>query len=273
MAGIALRCDAGQRRGFSMASPQKENGFTQIANEILEALTRAKLTGSQFAMIITIMRKTYGFGKKEDKISVSQFMDMMGLSRRAVIYNLQDLEAKAIISVKRVRTGELSDVNIIRLNKDYDTWVVQNSAPQVEKNRGSAKLRKKVVQNSVKSLPSFAPTKETLTKEITKETSKPFGLQAKQYTQLIDSFKPLNPMYAEFYKNTTERKALQDMATKWGYEKLLNTITALPEIVSKPYAPKITKPTELKRDLGKLLLFLKQEETKYKKTNNAIAEI
>ena len=98
-------------------------------------------------------------------------------------------------------------------------------------------------------------------------------LQAEQWTQLIDSFEPLNPMYAEFYKNTTERKALEYMATKWSYEKLLNTIIALPEIVTKPYAPKITKPTELKRDLGKLLIFLKQEETKYQKNNNAIVEI
>jgi hypothetical protein len=43
-------------------------------------------------------------------------------------------------------------------------------------------------------------------------------------------------------------------------EKLLATIKALPEIVCQPYAPKITKPTELKRDFGKLLLFVKQHK-------------
>lgn len=259
-----------------MASPQKEKGYTQIANELLEVLARINLKGSQFAMILAIMRKTYGFHKKEDAISIDQFMEMLGLSRRAVIYNLQDLEAKGIIFVRRSRNTEKNNVNVIRFNKDYDTWIIGETAPQVEKNRSSAKLRKEkvssakpselVVQNSVKDVQSFAPTKETIQKK-TKDNSKTDVLQGEQWNLLIDSFKEINPFYQEFYRNKTERTALTSLAEKIGYEKLLATVKHLPEIIELPYAPKITKPTELKRDLGKLIAFYKQHQAKLPKSN------
>lgn len=83
-------------------------------------------------------------------------------------------------------------------------------------------------------------------------------LQGDQWNQLIDLFEPLNPMWEDFYSNRTERKALDEMAKKITFDKLLATIKALPEITSLPFAPKITKPTELKRDFGKLLTFYKQ---------------
>ena len=85
-------------------------------------------------------------------------------------------------------------------------------------------------------------------------------IQGNEWNEAIDSFKEINPMYEEFYKNTTERKAIETLAEKIGKEKLLNLLKALPEIIAQPYAPKITKPTELKRDLGKLVTFLKQNK-------------
>jgi hypothetical protein len=81
---------------------------------------------------------------------------------------------------------------------------------------------------------------------------------SKEWNTYIDAFKPINPLWEDVYKNTTERKALQHLASKIGKEKLLRTIQALPEIVAMKTAPRITKPTELKRDLGKLLVFVKQ---------------
>lgn len=77
--------------------------------------------------------------------------------------------------------------------------------------------------------------------------------------ELIELFKELNPMYTDFFKNKTERKALLDVVDKLGFEKTKSLLEHLPEIVSKKFAPKITKPTELKRDMGKLILFFKQE--------------
>jgi phage replication O-like protein O len=254
-----------------MASPQKEKGYTPIANELLEALIKVNLHASQFAMILAIMRKTYGFNKKSDSISISQFMEMLGLSRRAVIYNLQDLEAKAIIFIRRERDGQKNNVNVIELNKDYDAWVVHQSAPQVVHKRalgGSAQFGTGVVHSSVKGSAHCVHPQKTLQKTITKDISKAAALQGKQWNELIDLFAEINPMYQDFYSNRTERAALESMASSWGYQKLLNTIKALPSVVLLPYAPRITKPSELKRDIGKLMIFYKQEQSKGLKASN-----
>lgn len=55
-----------------MASPQTEDGYTAIANEIMEALIAAELSGQEFRIALLVIRKTYGFKKKEDAISLSQ---------------------------------------------------------------------------------------------------------------------------------------------------------------------------------------------------------
>lgn len=91
------------------------------------------------------------------------------------------------------------------------------------------------------------------------ENSKTKVLQGTDWRMLIDLFQEVNPMYLEFYKNISERNALESLAETLGVEKLKNIIKHLPEIISQPYAPKITKPTELKKGLGKLIAFHNQE--------------
>lgn len=156
-----------------MASPQKENGYTAIANEIMDVLAKTCLSGSNRQVLDTVLRKTYGWNKKEDFLSISQLEEATLLSRRAVIYALQNLEAKKIIIITR----DSNRTNSIKFNKNYDDWIVQSFALQVLSNRninrlrsaklrGNAKLGKKVVQNSVNNVNSFAPTKAIKTKAI-----------------------------------------------------------------------------------------------------------
>jgi phage replication O-like protein O len=186
-----------------MANPQTQNGFTRLANEILEAMAKCNCFGFSNGQIIwVILRKTYGWNKKEDRISISQLQEATGLSRRTVIYSLQELEAKKIIFIIRERKGSLNAVNLIKFNKDYETWVVQNSSPQTINNRirakvnsaklrqadrGSLKLGKGVVQNPVLEVNSFAPTKETTTKDINTNTSQPTvaGLISKDFIHTL----------------------------------------------------------------------------------------
>lgn len=91
------------------------------------------------------------------------------------------------------------------------------------------------------------------------------GSHGNEVNQIIELFKSVNPTYEEFFKNKTERSAVEYLLTKFGYEKVSRTVEALSDIIKKKYAPKITKPTELKRDLGKLLAFYSQEKDKSKK--------
>lgn len=80
--------------------------------------------------------------------------------------------------------------------------------------------------------------------------------------ELIDLFKHINPDYERLFKIKAEREAMQWLIDKYTYEKVERMLTALPGILSKPYSPTITKPTELRRKLGALLQFMKKEGNK-----------
>ena len=78
-----------------MASPQKENGYTPIANEILEELVKIDLLGAEFRVLFFIIRKTYGYHKKQDRISFTQFEKCTGISRPTINKTLKNLMANA----------------------------------------------------------------------------------------------------------------------------------------------------------------------------------
>ena len=230
-----------------MANPQKENGFTAIANEVLEQLVKLRIPPSEKDILMLVIRKTYGYQKKQDRISLTQFELGTGLSRVTVVKALKNLSARGLL----VKSGLL-----LGFNKNYETWGVVKAGILVKSSNifgkgGYTKTSKGGYTYKRK-------------KEMTKEISKTKVLQSGEWNNLIDGFKEINPFYEEFYKNKTERKALEDMASKIGYEKLLATIQHLPEITAKAYAPRITKPTELKRDFGKLITFYKQGQDKKK---------
>ena len=283
-----------------MASPQLENGFTKISNEILEALSRTELIGSHFCLILAILRKTYGFNKKEDRLSISQLVELLSVSRRTIIYNLQDLEAKKIILVKRVKKGAKNEVNIISFNKDHESWQTQNSSPQVEKNRGSAKLRKQlkqgvvqnfskgsaklrkgVVQNfskgSANSLHPQYKTKERETKE-TKEIAAGTAnteentlsgsllsvgeIQPKEIVAIMALFHSSGLAALPLaYGNKTERSAVSSLLSSVGYKQLVETINGLAARRKEQFFPMITKPTQLERKYSEARIFLEKRTT------------
>lgn len=102
-----------------MANPQCENGFTKIANELLEALTRADLSGHCFKITLLVIRKTYGFLKVDDLISLSQMARMSGLSKSRCSQIINLLEDKKIITVSDYCSGLTKKY---RFNKDFETW-------------------------------------------------------------------------------------------------------------------------------------------------------
>lgn len=189
-----------------MANPQLEDGHTRIANEILDAFCRAFPGGANAQVLLAIIRATYGWHKKEDKLSISQIEMITGLSRRSVIYALQNLETQRFITVQRQRgRGNVNQVNTVSFQKNHDLWVVQRKSPQYEnqlrkqrekyqqegsaKKKGSAKIGQKVVQRKKATNEIFAPTKDNIQKIITKEKHGEFQnvlLTTEEYQWLKD---------------------------------------------------------------------------------------
>ena len=101
----------------AMVNPQVEDGYTRLANEILEALCRVNLSAYETRTLFALWRKTYGWQKKEDSISVTQFQKLTGLKRQNQSRALKELEERKIII--RIDDGF---INTCRFNKDFTTW-------------------------------------------------------------------------------------------------------------------------------------------------------
>ena len=56
-----------------------EDGYTRIANELLEAVMLAGLSQHQLLVFMAVMRKTYGFNKKSDWVSNEQLSVLTGI--------------------------------------------------------------------------------------------------------------------------------------------------------------------------------------------------
>jgi phage replication O-like protein O len=148
---------------FIMANPQKENGHLDLANEIVEALARIRLSGEESQCLWAIFRKTYSWHKKEDQISLSQFAIITGLNRPAVVRALKKLLSKKIIAIiKNDNTG----INTYRFNKDFDTWKPLSKKITVlsKKIMGVINIDNQVLSKKIHTKENI--TKETITKEI-----------------------------------------------------------------------------------------------------------
>jgi len=119
-----------------LASPQRENGHIDIANDIVDQLAKMNLSSYEWRVLWAILRKTWGYvvrdqkgrwiydkygqpiKKKMDWVSVSQLQDLTGLDRRNVSRTkLRLLERKII----------LKNGNRLGFNKDYEQWVSSKS--------------------------------------------------------------------------------------------------------------------------------------------------
>jgi len=106
-----------------MADVQCENGYTKIANELLEAFVKYEFppkTNVPQRLFLFVIRKTYGYHKKEDVISISQFQEgIKEKNRTNTVYWLNYL-VQARLLVK----NKISPIKTKwRVNKDYDCWL------------------------------------------------------------------------------------------------------------------------------------------------------
>ena len=139
-------------------NPQAENGHVDIANEIVEALCTTQLSGYESRILWALFRKTYGWHKKEDRISLSQFQELTGLPIPKISNTLKRLVLRKMVSVTENGKGKTKSYCF---QKVYTLWrdLPEKVIPKM------AIAEKGITENRSKGLPISASTKETLTKE------------------------------------------------------------------------------------------------------------
>lgn len=163
-----------------MANPQKENGHTSIANELLEVMAKTYFSSYEIQIIFAIFRKTYGWNKTEDWITTTQISEMTDIARSHVSRTIKKLLDRNML----VKNGKK-----LSFQKDYEKW---QKLPKQVTNKTEKKLPiqdtklpkqvTEVTQTGNKLLPKQVHTKEK------KET-----IQKKLYKRKGDVFiKTLN---------------------------------------------------------------------------------
>lgn len=149
----------------------------------MEALSKFRIPGEQRQILDFILRKTYGFNKKEDAISLSQFVKGTGLKKPNIVRSISVLLSKKIITVIK---SDNKPAHIYKFNKNYDIW------KPLSKKITLSKVIKGIIKSDNKSLSKVSTTKVDSTKAtITKEKHGEFKnvkLTSKEYQKIIDKF-------------------------------------------------------------------------------------
>lgn len=115
------------------ASPQKENGYVAIANELIEAMYNTDFSPYETRIALFIARVTYGFNRKTDAISLTQFRNGIkkrdgsyvvrgtGINQRNICRALSRLVSRNIII--KIRDGYITEYGI---QKDYTKWLTSD---------------------------------------------------------------------------------------------------------------------------------------------------
>lgn len=97
-----------------MANPQKENGYTAIANELIEAFMRLNLSQHSWRILFCVIRYSYGWNKKSASLTCTQISRLTGIDVRLVPRTLRNLLGKNVI---------VREKNSFKLQKDYSRWL------------------------------------------------------------------------------------------------------------------------------------------------------
>ncbi|MBH8578768.1 replication protein [Bisbaumannia pacifica] len=113
------RRDDGQAPAQQSAgrSPQVEDGYTRIANDLLDALCMADFTSREFRVVNFVIRQTYGWNDKAKRMSSTFIAKGTGLHETDCSKVLNELIRRQVITR---HGGSRSPVS---LNKHYEQWV------------------------------------------------------------------------------------------------------------------------------------------------------
>jgi phage replication O-like protein O len=151
-----------------MASPQKENGYTPVAHELLEQTAKFHLNGTQYSIILIIWRFTYGFSRCEHELSINFIAKATEKSTTAIKKELKLLIDRNIVLVAKKYTN--ADSRVLKFNKNYDTWEGNNQSPPKVGNNCSPGEQPIPSEGNKKTPPEG--NKKTPKKETIKDNSK-----------------------------------------------------------------------------------------------------
>ena len=232
---------------------QVENGnFTRIVNEVLDELVKTPLLGKEFAVLLFIIRKTWGFQKKTDIISLSQIEAGTKTGRPTVVKALKNLVARNMIVKTPLLGGNIS----FSFNKYHEKWLV--NTPKLVKGKGFPS--KDLLTNTSKDLLTHKRKKKDTKEILGGET--PQDTFYKEIREVIELFGLFNKNNRSWYKNTTQREDIKWLVQNYTLEKVKKAIYLTKFCFKDNFYPSISTPHELREKWVKMKKFYGSKEIK-----------
>ena len=172
-----------------MANPAIKNGYTPIANVLVEVFSRTNITGEEWRVIWAVVRATWGWKegrRRRDwvKLSYNEIAKYTGIKRPNCVRTVNTLVSKRILD--KTKDG-------LKLNQNYDRWLVSR---KILGGGGSIKEDTRVVSSSLWKLKNHSlHLKKELKKELIRaragetEILEPIREQDQQYVNTRESEK------------------------------------------------------------------------------------
>jgi phage replication O-like protein O len=223
-----------------MANPQKENGYTPIAHELIERLSRVKMSGSEWQYLMCIFRKTYGFHKKEDWVTNSQVVLFTGLPKNRVS------EAKIRLLDRKIVT---ENRNKISIQKDWEKWIeYRKNGTLVPEKRYSEYRKSGHTIDTITKDNNYPAEPESSMYDIVpdlEEKPKKVPSRSKDIEAVFRLFN--NPAWQTWKLRPIERKAAEVLFDTHGLEVLRKRLARIAAEKKKgdPYFPEVNTPSQL----------------------------
>lgn len=191
-----------------------DDGYTRIANELLEAVMSSDLTTRQLKVFLAIVRKTYGFGKKLDRLTNTQIAEMTGIHHTHVCTAKNEMLAMNVL---------ISKGNFLGVNKNLDDWDFNISQSSETLAKAANKTLAKAANGHS---PSQLNTKETIQKKKEITPLPPSGVNLEDGLKALDHYNKISGLtcrsaepFNKLLTATATRKAytLDDvcLVTRW----------------------------------------------------------
>lgn len=172
-----------------MANPQCENGYIRFATELWKAICGIRIPGEARQVFDVIAQKTYGYNKKEDAISLSQFVVATGLKKSDICQEIKRLKNMNLI------TQKANDIaNVYSINKDFQVW-----KPLPKKLMFPKKLIS-VSQKANESYPKKLPTIDNIQKTVLKDIVLPSIISQESWDKWIEHRKKQKKPMTDYAK-------------------------------------------------------------------------
>ena len=211
-----------------MANPQKENGSTDIANELLEVIYSSNFNAPQLDIIYCLIRYTYGFHRKSHKLSINFISRATKRHKITISKELTKLIDKNVINVEQKSTYSTS--RILSLNKNYSTWGVSQNETVSQSETVSQNGASTVSQNET------VGVSQNETKKLKIETKK----ETKDIHTKSDDFESVCRSVFDYFENCGSKEKFKN-EIKFKVNRKNETILKMLEEIYKEYSLKQIK--------------------------------